>query len=238
MKFKHSGDMGDIIYSLPAIRACGGGDLYLDVTGGQGDELVRNSITGIDRIKLKFSEYQYDFIKPLLCIQPYITSVSKWAGEDVDVNLNGFRKLLLQHHCLNLCEAHLRLVDKNDIKQYDPWLFSEKHDKGYLVIARSLINHGSDLFWRCNHRYIAKHGLFVGTKLEHEVMCEILGEQVAYTQTDDALALAQIIASGREMWANDSMPMAVCVGLGGDFVQERNLICQRTIFPMRNSRYI
>lgn len=32
--FKHSGDLGDIIFALPAVRALGGGILYLDPDGG------------------------------------------------------------------------------------------------------------------------------------------------------------------------------------------------------------
>ena len=38
--FKHSGDMGDIIFSLPTIRALGGGVLYLDPRGGQKESTV------------------------------------------------------------------------------------------------------------------------------------------------------------------------------------------------------
>jgi hypothetical protein len=39
-RFKHSGDLGDIIFSLPTIRALGGGTLYLDPAGGQNSPLV------------------------------------------------------------------------------------------------------------------------------------------------------------------------------------------------------
>ena len=34
--YKHSGDMGDIIFSLPVIKHFGTGILYLDPNGGEG----------------------------------------------------------------------------------------------------------------------------------------------------------------------------------------------------------
>ena len=38
--FKHSGDLGDIILSLPAVSSMGGGVLYLDPQGGEREDLV------------------------------------------------------------------------------------------------------------------------------------------------------------------------------------------------------
>ena len=38
--FKHSGDMGDIVFSIPTVRALGGGVLYLDPDGGQESRVV------------------------------------------------------------------------------------------------------------------------------------------------------------------------------------------------------
>ena len=36
--FKHSGDIGDIIYGLVSIKRIGGGTLYLDTSGGENDK--------------------------------------------------------------------------------------------------------------------------------------------------------------------------------------------------------
>ncbi|CAN5598580.1 hypothetical protein BH10PLA1_BH10PLA1_05760 [soil metagenome] len=38
--FKHSGDMGDVILSLPAVRALGGGVIYLDPSGGEREPIL------------------------------------------------------------------------------------------------------------------------------------------------------------------------------------------------------
>lgn len=44
--FKHSGDLGDIIYSLPTIASPGGGELLLDVSGGAEDPMCGHLIDG------------------------------------------------------------------------------------------------------------------------------------------------------------------------------------------------
>jgi hypothetical protein len=86
--FKNSGDLGDIVYALPTIRALGGGILYLDVAGGESEPACRSQC--IDR-KTKFNCAGFDFIAPLLRRQPYVSEVAVWSGETVDVNLDRFR---------------------------------------------------------------------------------------------------------------------------------------------------
>ena len=39
--FLHSGSAGDIVMSLPTIKAMGGGVLLLDIAGGSGNEYVQ-----------------------------------------------------------------------------------------------------------------------------------------------------------------------------------------------------
>lgn len=66
--FKHSGDLGDIIYGIHTMELLGGGILYLDITGGIG-ELVNPT---------HFTQESFDYIKPLLITQPYIHDVKVW----------------------------------------------------------------------------------------------------------------------------------------------------------------
>ena len=78
--FKHSGDLGDIIYSLPTIRALGGGILYLDPEGGANDKYVRDqSVDGRTRL----NKLTIDSLTPLLEAQPYIEKV-KYLEPNID----------------------------------------------------------------------------------------------------------------------------------------------------------
>ena len=62
-RFLHTGDMGDIIAALPSIRQLGGGELV--ITPMRHDNTARESMKGA----------RFDFIKPLLEAQAYISSV-------------------------------------------------------------------------------------------------------------------------------------------------------------------
>src|SRR2546430_16669588 len=61
-RFYHSGDLGDIIYALPAIRALGGGTLYL------GPEI---RLPFKVRTRQQFNWTSFEALAPLLRFQPY-----------------------------------------------------------------------------------------------------------------------------------------------------------------------
>src|SRR5947208_2662564 len=88
--FKHSGDLGDIIFSLPTVRALGGGVLYLDPTGGELEPLVKEPLKL--RTHTKLTAAAIDSLRPLLLLQEYIADVRFWHGERVDYNLDEFRR--------------------------------------------------------------------------------------------------------------------------------------------------
>ena len=75
--YKHSGDLGDIIFSLPVISSNGKGILYLDPNGGEKEPLV--SWSNYDKTKL--TKESIDKIKPLLEQQDYIHEVRYWNLE-------------------------------------------------------------------------------------------------------------------------------------------------------------
>ena len=86
--FKHSGFMGDIIYSLPAIKhICEEtnliADLYvfLDKTWENFEDVGRDHKGLIDTKGL-------NFIAPLLQALPYINKVAMWKGEKIAVDLD------------------------------------------------------------------------------------------------------------------------------------------------------
>ena len=80
--FKHSGDLGDIIYSLPVIKSLGGGLLFLDTTGGADEPSCKaQCMDG----KTNFNKTSYEFIKPLIEAQPYIKGVLEYKeGQHID----------------------------------------------------------------------------------------------------------------------------------------------------------
>ena len=98
--FKHSGDLGDIVFSLPTIRMLGGGILFLDPEGGLSDPHVKWA----DKTHTRLCRATIESLAPLLRVQPYITDVRLWAGEAVDCNLDIWRA---HNHHKNISDSHL-----------------------------------------------------------------------------------------------------------------------------------
>jgi hypothetical protein len=82
--FFHSGATGDIIFSLPTIKAMGGGNLYIT----------------------NFDKQRSESIKTLIEVQPYINDVIITDGHVGGYDLNRFREYA--SHNNNLVEAHFR----------------------------------------------------------------------------------------------------------------------------------
>ena len=78
--FLHSGDLGDIIYSLPSIKKLGGGTLYLNPSA--------NNLQNNYPIKTKLTKNSINLLRPLLLEQEYIYDVSIWNGNAIDYNLD------------------------------------------------------------------------------------------------------------------------------------------------------
>ena len=82
--FFHSGEAGDIIFSLPTIKAMGGGTLQIT----------------------NFNKQKSESIKKIIEVQPYINEVIITDGYVGGLDLNRFREHAA--HNVNLVEAHFR----------------------------------------------------------------------------------------------------------------------------------
>lgn len=103
ISFKHSGNSGDIIYSLSGIKAvCEKYDMKADIylwlnrpahyyEGAvhpvKDDKTVKKNVM--------LNQYMFDMLKPLLESQKYIHSVQPWNGEEIQVDLDTIRKTLI-----------------------------------------------------------------------------------------------------------------------------------------------
>ena len=235
--FKHSGDLGDIIYSLPTIQKLGGGVLYLDPTGGEGDEecvkhCSPNRKRGYNRVT-KFNRAGCDFITPLLKEQYYIDDVRVWGGEKVNYNLNKHRELFATHHPMNIAEQHLKAFGVSDHPYEEktctsllpPWLKIKTSanmlrdafgGKQRGVIARSLRYQYQGNVWDYlveKNSYEIKDSIFIGNELEHACFKAEFFD-LPHVKVKDANEMAQIIGSASYFFGNQSFPTAICMGLG------------------------
>lgn len=215
--FKHSGDLGDIVYALPAIRALGGGVLYLDVTGGADEPICRAQL--VDG-RTKFGQAGFDFIAPLLRAQRGIEAVEVWRGEAVDCNLNRFRDKVSEPNprgkVKNLLDLHL---DAFGLPPHDPneaWLECGEPIRlaKKIVVCRSP-RYQTNYPWFVVRKFTLRdRAVFVGLPKEHEIFEYTFDIAIEYLPTPDALQMAQVIAGCETFIANATFGLALAIGLG------------------------
>lgn len=209
--FRHAGDRGDILASLPAIRALGGGVLLIEAANYTREKLTPDNWLGIDK---------------LLREQPYIADVQPWIGQRVNFNLNDFRARLFQavrkshYNDKNLADWQLEQYGIPLSAKDTQWLTVAEPIKAARVVfsrsgpgRRAMNVYQNPLFpW---HHVWAKYGkeaVFVGTEQEHRVFSGACGD-VPHYRTADLHEAARVIA-GAELWVgNQSAPFWIAAGL-------------------------
>lgn len=235
--FKHSGDLGDIIYSLPTIKDLGGGILYLDIDGGVNDPYCAKQLKPFGG-KTNFSINGYNFLYPLLKKQSYINDVKIYDGQSVDYNLNKMRFDITENSTKFNNEA--TLVDMNRISfnlpLYDinvPWL-----DCGdpiildrKIVVARSP-RYQASYVSLANWRLILQDkGIFIGIKKEHELFEWTFDIKIPFYDTNSALEVARVLMGSQQIISNSTSTLAIAVGLPKkSIIQELDKVMLLTFF--------
>lgn len=209
MTFLHSGARGDIIYGLPAIKALGGGILY---------------------IKLDAKHYKsrpmdlkdLEMFRELLAGQDYIEDVKKWEYDAyIDCDLDKFRETVKP--CQLLSEAHLTRFNLNfDLSQ--PWLDILGTHVADIVVNRSERYHGA-FDWGELTPWQDKC-IFIGLKSEHDRFIEATGlMHVPYYGECTYHKLAEIIAGSKLFVGNQSFAYSLAEAMKHPRVLEVCPIC-------------
>lgn len=225
-KYYHSGNLGDIIYGLHAIR---------EHCGERGAELIIGPCqhqTGALALKMPITKLQYDMLLPLLRTQKWIKRV-RWSqfypiAEEMH-DMNGFRKVWGQRHTLGiktLCEAqfeHLGIRDKFQQSEWlELWGSEDRYKLGRIIIHRSARWRQDDEMWR---KLLARHRkdvLFVGLTDEYFEFENMFGP-VSFWKVSDFLEMARLIADNVGCVMNQSFPCALAVAMGQRVFQEQSL---------------
>lgn len=216
--YLHAGNLGDVIYSLPAIKALGGGDLIIS------PEQRKTAVCSVP-----INQEQFDIFKPLLDQQTYLRSVKfsqKYPSGTV-IDLNQFRSIWIQPSLKKqegidtLCKAHfwtLDIMDKFD--DDETWLqVKDPIVTDKIIIHRSPRYQSNDFPWARLVSERQKDLLFVGLKSEHTAFEKAFGA-VGFWMVNDLLEMARLIAGSRCFIGNQSSPLSIAIGLG------RRVICE------------
>lgn len=241
--FKHSGDLGDIIYSLPTIRALGGGVLYLDPEGGASDPYVRaQSIDGRTRL----NKETIASLAPLLEAQPYIEEVKLLEKDSkIDYNLDEFRKRFVDPNrrskTCNLADLHLEQFKLPESEVLKPWLHLDGETKLHkdIIIARSPRVQGGFATLNAKKHHLKQFAIFVGMPKEHEFFEWTFGIKIDYHKTETIDELFKVIKGAKTFIGNSSFPLSLAIAMGHpEIYQEYDPKVPTTVFQnMKNMTY-
>jgi hypothetical protein len=209
--FKHSGNAGDVIYALPALRALSDGrlaKLFLKLDAPINGWSKKEHPLG----KSGLTAEMVQWLKPLLEHQPWLASVEIYHDEAVDYDLDLFRQVPNTARGQgNIAHWYFWLFGTSaDLSQ--PWLEVRPPPprRQKIVLARSLRYRNPAL----HYGFLNHFGEidFVGTRTEFEEMQTVL-PQLRHEACADFLQLARVIASARFFIGNQSFPYAVAEAL-------------------------
>ena len=214
--YGHAGDFGDIIYSLPAIRATGGGILYLY-------NKPRST-------RMSMTKERADLIRPLLVTQPYITDCI-FSGKQREHSLNSFRA-----YRGNLAEMHLAALGMPRDDCNRAWLTVTPKQVARIIFHRSPRYRNDKFPWKAIYDRYKSEALFIGLKDEHANFAAEIGGIPHYVPAD-FLELAQMIAGSELFVGNQSAPAAVAEGLKHTMILEECLQAANCHFTRENKFY-
>jgi hypothetical protein len=202
--FFHSGATGDIIFSLPTIKAMGGGTLQIT----------------------NFDKQRSESIKKLIELQPYINEVIITDGYVGGIDLNRFREHAANN--VNLVEAHFRGQGiPIDPTWKEGWLTLPEvkitNKSSYSIINRTTNYADPNFNWAKEVEYlktISDKVFFIGYKSEWELFNSKFGTDVEFIEVD-FLEGAYLIKNAVMFTGCYSAWSTIAMGLGIDYRLEQ-----------------
>lgn len=223
--FKHSGTLGDIIYSLPIVKHRGGGEFYLHLN--QIDWVVKHYYGGTPDPfhQGRMTQEDYEFMKDFMEAQSYITkfSVLDPAATEITDNLDRFRTLFTGHpgNYVDIYSQTFRVPqDQWATLRNTPWLSVPEaktiEGKSYVINrSQRWLPPSPDPIWQqWREEGVIDSAVFVGLPQEHRAFEQAMGLTIDYYPTRNLLDLACIIAGAQHFIGNQSLGLSLAIGLG------------------------
>jgi hypothetical protein len=220
ISFKHSGRIGDIIYSLPFIKGlCERKNIKAkifissDTPSGLSEDVYHPSGS------LMVDQKLYDFIKPLLD-QPYIQEIYYKDKNDMPADaydLDQFRTAKINHKSGSI-PVWFRKIFGIPYDITEPWLVLPHYDtvsdiyKDYVVISKSTRFCNNAINYEFLNQIEKK--IFIGLEYEFDIFKEKNKiPNLEFKKVNNALELAHIISKCRLFIGNQSFNFAVAEAL-------------------------
>lgn len=211
ISFKHSGNAGDIIYSLAGIQKVTG-DLGMkaDFTMWL-DREARYYDGAVHPLGNKtLNDYMYENLKPLLEAQPYISTVDRYKGQKIQIDLDLVRQRDIGMPYGNIAYWYGYIFPDMLCDSSIPWLHVEEK---YSELRNTIIVNRTQRYQNPHITYAFLRNcpedvMFVGTHGEYELVKREI-PKMAYLEVDNFYDLACAIKSCKFFIGNQSM----CFGI-------------------------
>jgi len=207
--FKHSGNAGDLIYSLPAMFALGPGrNIHLCININQKNSIaIKHHPLG----NLMLNEKMFEMLHPLLASQLSIKSCEIYNNQPIDFDLDLFRQYPFNYKMGNISRWYFLVFGINaDLGK--PWLTAPPDASMHnaIVLARSLRYHAPGIRYDFLQQY--PRTVFIGVEKEYEEMKKTV-PNIEYKPVKDFLEMANVIAGSKFFIGNQSFPFSIAEGL-------------------------
>ena len=227
LKFKHSGNAGDVIYSLNAIKqVCDINDtqavLYLDlnvpITGNIFNHPVGN---------VMLNEYMYKNIRPLLLNCEFISDVMVYNGQKLDYDLDKFRDIGFHLGAGDIKKWYYYVYPEMTFDVEGPIFELNNKKEDYIIINRTNRYQNGQIDYSILNEY-DNQKLFAGTKDEFEAIKNTINK-LEYLEVKDFLELAHYIDKSKVFIGNQSMCFAISEQLQTERILEICYHCPNVI---------
>lgn len=251
--YRHSGTLGDLIYSLSVVKKMATSDSMFLVALNNIENCVSQYGYRPDEVapehRGRFTLQDYEWLKPLLKRQSYITEVGTWTQgtTEPDVDLDRFRGVLFRGFEGNYVEAYHRTFNLPfTMQDYDAtWLEADAKNIAPIVVSRTRRYQDpvGDKRWAdlVAETKLNDSGIFVGTEQEHKDFEQATNCKIQYQPVSDFLELANIVAGAELVCANQNFVYSLAMGLGRATILEtikiKPLQNNECFFPRTNCQY-
>lgn len=231
-RYKHSGTIGDLIYSLALVKFTGGGEFYLHM-----NNINHLTVQYYGSLPLPFhqgrmNQQDFDFMKDFMLSQEYITDFQKYDSTQVEItdDLDNFRNLFVGHpgNYVDIYAAIYNIhnpIIKHSLRN-SPWLTvkNPKKIEGIEFVVNRTdrwinpIPHYAYEQWKKED--VDLKSIFVGLESEYEKFVNQTGWRCQYYPTKTMLELAEIIAGADHFIGNQSQCLSLSIGLGTPWICE------------------
>lgn len=241
--FFHSGDLGDIIYSLPTIKELGGGNLYLGPIG--------KSPHPPDK---KLTSQIVNDLTPILTQQEYIHNVyyEDSTNHNIHYDLNKFRNIFIDWknnkytadevnkiRQINLVELTASEFNLSKILYVYKWLTCKKNIGSlcYPIIVNRTSRYNNPRFpWTDIIKDFRKNIIFLGTVDEHKDFTDQFGN-ITHIKTPSMTTVFELIHNAKLFIGNQSFLYSLAEGLKKPCLQETHTYMNNCMF-FRKDAYI